>query len=112
MTQVVESQQPIEEHEHAVRDFKVVFGVFADFFELPYHVIGEISNRARGERWKVGDVRGPVLVQEALHDLKDVSLLPLDGFSPPDGDLRTASLHLHVGADAEEGIASDFFTAL
>src|SRR5271170_6579119 len=64
MPQVIEGQQAIEEHQHTIRQRKIVLGVFTDSFQLANRVISEITNCAGGERWQPGDCRRAMLPEQ------------------------------------------------
>ena len=50
MTQVIKSQQAIEEHQFGIGQVQVIFRVLADFFQLPHHVVGKVSYRSSRKR--------------------------------------------------------------
>jgi hypothetical protein len=51
VAQMIEGQQPIEEHELGVRTGKVVFSVFTNVFQLADDVISEVSDGS-GSKWR------------------------------------------------------------
>ena len=74
VAQVIEGQQAVEEHQYAVGQGKIIFGMFADIFQLPHCVIGEVAHRACGEGRQPGHSGGAMLPQQFLDDLDRVSL--------------------------------------
>ena len=90
VAQMIERQQAIEKHQYAVGQGKIIFGVFADIFQLPHCVVGEVADRARGERRQPGHGGGTMLPQQFLDDLNRVPLAlllllaaPHRSMSPP-----------------------------
>ena len=67
MTQVIEGQQAIEEHQYRQSGREVIFGVLADIFQLPHRVVGKVSDRAGGER-RQARVRGGTMLPQQLLD--------------------------------------------
>ena len=57
VAQVIERQQAIEKHQHAIGQRKIILGMLADIFQLPHCVISEVADRARGERRQPGHGR-------------------------------------------------------
>ena len=51
MAQVIERQQAIEEHQHTIRQRKVVLGVLANFLQLANRVVSEIADGS-GSEWR------------------------------------------------------------
>ena len=50
VAQVIKSQQPVEEHQFAIWQRKIVLRVLAYLFKLPHHIVGKIADGAGGER--------------------------------------------------------------
>ncbi len=74
MPQVIKGQQPIEEHQLGVGQRQVIFRMLANLFQLADHVVGKVSDRARGEWRQSRNAGGPVLPQQSLHHLENVVL--------------------------------------
>src|SRR2546427_88162 len=49
MPQMIERQQPVKEHEHAVGKRKIIFGMLADVLQLPHDIIAAITDGSGGE---------------------------------------------------------------
>src|SRR5580704_3429728 len=64
MVQVIESQEAIEEHQHTIRQSKIILGLLANFLQLADGVIGKISNSAGSKRWQASDRRRTMLPQQ------------------------------------------------
>src|SRR5579863_1436805 len=112
MSQVIESQQAIEEHQNAVGEGEIVLGVFTDFFELANRVIGEITNGARSERWQSSDLRGTMLPQQLFHDRQNAAFTQLTSPSALQQDVLAASPHLQVRPCSQKRVAPDLLAAL
>ena len=64
MVQVIESQEAIEEHQHTIRQGKIILGLLANFLQLADGVISKISNSPGGERWQASDRRRTMLPEQ------------------------------------------------
>ena len=126
VAEMIEGENAIEEHEDTVGDVEIVFSMLANFFELANDVVGAVADGSGGERRKAFDVGGTVLMEEFLDDLEDAGGAGFDlgdaggalgGFIACDagiameGNLVTARLQAQEGANAEERVAADFFSA-
>ena len=74
--QVIEGEQAVEEHQHAVGDIEVVLGALADFFKLANDVVGEVSNGSPGKRRPAFVLRHAVLAQQRLERRENISGAP------------------------------------
>ncbi len=54
MAQVIEGQQTVKEHQLRIGQSQIVFARAPDVFQLPDHVVGEVSDSAGGERRQAG----------------------------------------------------------
>jgi hypothetical protein len=112
VAQVIKGQQPVEEHQFAIRQREIVLGMFANFFQLPDHVVRKIADRPGSERRQTGNQCRLVLAQQLLHDLKDVALPPLALPSAFNLDGRTPRPHPHVRPRTQERVTADLLAAL
>ena len=112
VAQVIECQQTIEKHQYAIGQGKIIFGVFADIFQLPHCVVSEVAHRARGERRQPGHRGGTMLPQQFLDDLDRVSLALLLLLAAPQFDVATARPHLHVRTRSQKRVAPNLLAAL
>ena len=71
VAKVIEGEDAIEEHQDAVGDVEVIFGAGADIFELADDVVGAIADGSGCKGWQAFDLRGTMLVEQFLDDLKD-----------------------------------------
>ena len=112
VAQVIERQQAVEEHQHAIGQREIVFGMLADIFQLPDHVVSEISDGARGKRRQPGHSRRTMLPQQFLHDLNRASLTLFLLLAALHYDLAAPRPHLHIGTRSQKRVASDLLAAL
>src|SRR5580693_5329824 len=64
MVQVIESHEAIEEHQHTVRQSKIILGLLANFLQLADGVIRKISNSPGSERRQASDRRRTMLPEQ------------------------------------------------
>ena len=112
VAQVIEGQQPVEEHQHAIGKRKIVLGVLADIFQLPHRVIGEIAHRARGEWRQPGHDRGTMLPQQFLDHLNRAALALFLLLAALHHNVPALGPHLHVRTRSQKGVAADLLAAL
>ena len=112
VAQVIERQQAIEEHQHAIGQREIVLGMLADIFQLPHHVIREVADGARGERRQSGHGRGTMLPQQFLDDLDRASLALFLLLAALHHDVVAPRPHLHVGTRSQKRVASNLLAAL
>src|SRR5208283_3033755 len=82
VAQMIKGQQPVKEHQLAIRQREIILGVFANFFQLPDHIVRKITDRPRGERWQTGNQCRLMLAQQLLHYLEYVASAML-ALAPP-----------------------------
>ena len=112
VAQVIERQQAVEKHQHAVGQGKIIFRMLADIFQLPHRVVGEVSHRARGERRQPGHDRGTMLPQQFLDDLNRAALALLFLLAALHHNVSARAPHLHVRTRAQKGVAADLLATL
>src|ERR1700722_3961220 len=72
MTKMIEGEDAVEKHQHAIGDIQVVGGMVSDVFKAPNDVIGAIANRD-GREWRQAlDRRRTVLLQEFFDDGENI----------------------------------------
>jgi len=108
---VIESQQPVEEHQGAVRRLQIVFRQVRQFFQLAYGIMREEPDRAGGERRESGKMGRRVLAQKAIQHAKDAALDLLYLSMAFQHDLLSAGAQHHVGPGAKKGIPADLLSA-
>ena len=112
VAQVIESQQAIEEHQHAIGQGKIVLGMVADSFQLADDVIREIANRASSERRQASDGRRTMLPEQLFHHRQHVALALFASLSALQHNVFAPRSHLQIGTRTEERIAANLFAAL
>ncbi len=112
VAQVIEGQQPVEEHQDAIGQREIILGVFADVFQLPHRVIREVAHRARRKRRQPGHGRGTMLPQQFLDDLDRAALALLRLLAALDHDVLAPRPHLHVGTRSQKRVAADLLAPL
>jgi hypothetical protein len=110
VAQVVEGEDAVEKHEHAVGDVEVVFCLLSDVFEAADNVVGAITDGSGGEGRQAFHGGGTMLLEEFLDDGKNVAGAFLDLAAALDGDAGAARFEAQKGAHAEEGVAANFFS--
>ena len=128
VAKVIEGEHAIEEHEHAVGDVEVVFGVVADILQLAHDVVGAIADGSGGEGRQAFNLGGTMLVEEFLDDVEDAGGAGFDswnaglccelcrapwttGSEAVNRDLVAARFEAQERTHAQEGVAADFFAA-
>ena len=109
---MIERQQPVEKHQYAVGQRKIILGMLADIFQLPHRVVGEVTHRARGKWRQPGHGRGTMLPQQFLDDLDRAALALLLSLAALHHDVVAPRSHLHVGTRPQKGVAADLLAAL
>ena len=112
MAQVIEGQQPVEEHQYAIGQRKIVLGVLADSFELANRVIREVADSARGERRQTGDRCRTMLPQQLLQHRQHAALSLFASLPALQHDVLAAGSHLQVRTRSQECVAPDLLSAL
>src|SRR6185312_5644523 len=112
MPNVVKRQQPVKEHEHAVRQFEVVFGSLREFFQLAHGIVRKEADGAGGERRQSGKVSRFVLTQQAVQNFKGIAFKLLARLTLFQRDVVAASAQHHIRTYAKESVAANFFAAL
>jgi hypothetical protein len=111
MSQMIEGQQPIEKHQYAVGQRKIIRGMFTDIFQLPNRVICEVAHRARGKWRQPGHGSGTMLPQQFLDNLDRAALALLLSFATLHYDVFAARPHLHIGTRPQKRVAADLLAA-
>ena len=78
VSQVIESQQAIEKHQHAVGNIEIVHRVLSDVLKPPHNVIRAITNSAGDEWRKTLHRRRTMLLQKFLNNFENIPRAPLD----------------------------------
>src|SRR5579863_2115022 len=112
VAQVIEGQQPIEEHQHAIGQGKVVFRVITDSFQLADRVIGKISDSPSSERRQAGNGRRTMLPEQLFQHGQYAARALFASLAELQHNVFAAGSDLQIGTCAEERIASDLFAAL
>src|SRR5580704_8524673 len=112
VAQVIESQQAIEEHQHAIGQGKIVFRVVADSFQLADSVIREVANGTSSERRQAGDCRWTMLPEQLFDHGQYAALALFASLSALQDDVFASGSHLQIGTRSEERIAANLFAAL
>ena len=68
---MIEGEDAVEEHQDAVGDVEIVFGMVAYVFQLANDVVGAIADGSGGEGRQAFDLGGAVLVEEFFDDVED-----------------------------------------
>ena len=113
MAQMIESQQAIEEHQHAIGQRQIVLGVLADFFQLANGVVGEIADGASGERWQARKGRRTMLA--GATPSRWVERCPCGcsrALAALQHDILATGSHLQVRTRSQERVAADLLSAL
>src|SRR5580692_5590017 len=111
VAQVIESQQAIEEHQHAIGQGKIVFRVVTDSFQLADRVIRKVSDSPSSERRQAGDCRWPMLAEQLFDHGQYAALALFASLSALQDDVFASGSHLQIGTRSEERIASDLLSA-
>jgi hypothetical protein len=112
VAQVIEGQQAIEEHQHAIGQGEIVLGMVADSFQLADRVICEIANGACGERRQPSDRRRTMLPEQLFDHEQHVALALFAHPSALQHDIFASGSNLQVRTRAEKRIAANLFAAL
>src|SRR2546425_10810678 len=64
MTQMVENEKAVKEHQRAVRQGEIVLGVLADVLQLTHDVVGKVTDCPRGERRQSRHDGGTLFAQQ------------------------------------------------
>ena len=81
--------------------------MLADVLQLTHDVVGKVTDCTRGERRQSGHDGGTLFAQQIFDDLKDIPFALLVPLPPPEENVLASSLHLHIGARPQEGVAAD-----
>src|ERR1700722_2439099 len=76
VAQMIESEQPVKEHQFAIRQGQVIFCTLTDVFQLPYYIVRKIAYRSCSEGRQPGNYGWPMLTQQELYEFKDAALVP------------------------------------
>ena len=109
---MIERQQPVEEHQHAIRQGKIVFRVCSDILQLPHRVVAKVAHRTRGEGRQSWHDGWTMLPQQLFYDLNRVSAALFLPLAMLDYDISILSPHLHVGTCPQESVSADLFATL
>jgi hypothetical protein len=112
VAQVIEGQQAIEEHQHAVGQQKIVLRLLADILQLPDCVVGEIPHRACGEWRQSRHDRRTMLAQQFLNHLDGAARASFLAFAALHHDVSALRSHLHVRAGSQKGVAANLLATL
>ncbi len=108
MAQVIEGQQPVEKHQYAIGQGKIILGMLANIFQLPHRVVGEVADRARGKRRQArARLRNDAAAASSLTDLNRAALALLLLLAALHLDVVAARPHLHVRTCSQKGVAAD-----
>ena len=108
---MIESQQPVKEHQRAVWKLQVIFGAVADILQLMDDVVGEVSNRAAGKRRQAGHNRGVMLAQQLLGDFNWISLAALRFLPANDCGFAPTGMELQIGVRSEKRVSSNLLAS-
>src|SRR2546421_195973 len=111
MTQVIEDQDAVEEHQYAVRDVKIIFGVRADLLQLAHNVVRTVSDRSCCKWRQAFHDSGTVRAKQFLDRFENVAGASFDFATTLDFDLRAARFEAQKRTHAEKGVASNLFSA-
>ena len=116
MSQVIEGQQSVEEHQLRIGQRQIILRVLADLLHLPHHVVGKVPNRARCEWRQPRDASRALLPQQPLQHLENIFVTLLD--SARSGELPSLNLHSsaggpnpHIRSHAQKRIAPNLLAA-
>src|SRR5277367_4424923 len=110
--EMIKGQQAIKEHHGAIGKMKIVFGVIADFFQLPDTIVSKVTYCARSKRGQSRNARRTVRLQKFFEDLHRPSLALFTALAARQDNLVASCLHLHVRAGTEKCIAANLLAAL
>src|SRR5580692_9323312 len=102
--------QAVEEHEHAVGDVEVVFGMLSDVFETADDVVGAVTDGSGGEGRQAFHGGRAMLLEEFLDDGENIAGAFLHLAAALDGNVGAARFEAQKGTHAEESVASNFFS--
>src|SRR6185312_7099431 len=105
-------QQPVKEHEDAVRQLEVVFGSLRKFFQLAHGIVRKEADGSGGERRQSGKVSRFVLAQQVIQNFKGIAFKLLARLTLFQRDVVAASAQHHIRTYAKESVAANFFAAL
>src|SRR5580704_10472132 len=112
MVQVIESQEAIEEHQHTIRQSKIILGLLANFLQLADGVIGKITDSAGG-KWRQARNRRRTMPPEQLFQHgQHVALAMFASLSALQHYIVASRSHLKVGTRSEKCVACDLLAAL
>src|SRR6185437_4240975 len=111
MAKMIECQQSVKKHQHAIGKVQVVFSMLADVFKPANNVVRTKSYRSSGKWRQAGNVRQLVLLQKPFSNLEYIALTAFDFFSALNRNLSTAGAQLHVRAGTQECVPPNLLAA-
>ena len=112
MSQVVEGEQPVEEHQRAVGELKIVLGAVANVFKLANNVVRAEANCSGGEWRQSRHNGGFMLLQQFFRGLKDVLLVGFTLLPSLNHNFSAVRPQLHVGARPQKCVPPNLLPAL
>ncbi len=109
--QVIEGEDAVEKHQHAVGNFEIVGRVFPDLLQPAHDVVGAVADGSGGEGRQAFDGRGTMLLQELFDNVENLAGAMFELAAALDCDLSAARLQAQKRTDAKKGVAADFFSA-
>src|SRR5438552_3962004 len=112
MPQMIERQQPVKEHEHAVGKRKIIFGMLADVLQLPHDIVAAITDGSGGEGGQSRHGCGTVLSKQLFCGLQCIGLTLLFALATMERNLVSVRFQPHVRLRSQKCVAADLLTAL
>src|SRR5437870_11712408 len=112
MPQMIERQQPIEEHEHAIGKRKIIFSMLANTFQLPHDIVAAITDGSGGEGGQSWHGCGTVLAKQLLCDLQCAALALLFALAMMEHNFVAMRFQPHVRLRSQKRVTSDLLTTL
>src|SRR5215467_15280572 len=109
---MVERQDAIEEHQHAIGYVEISSCVRTDIFQLANSVVSKVSDGPGRERREARNDRRLMFFQQLLHYWKDRAGSRLNLSAAPDLHLLAVRAQNHEGPRSQEGVSPQLFPAL
>src|SRR6059058_4030984 len=111
MSKMIEREQPVEEHQHAVRELKIVLRTVANIFKLADNIIRAKPNCSGGKGWQARHASGFMLLKQFFGGLKDVLLAGFTLLPSLNHNFRAVRPQLHVRARPQKCVSPNLLAS-